>query len=272
MEHEIHTLIERWAEAVHRGDLDAVLADHADDIVMFDVPPPHRGVRGLDAYAATWPDFFAWQAAGAVFELVELEVTAGADVAVAHALLRCGTPDDLARRPDALLRLTVGLRRKDGRWIVHHEHHSFADTSSAPDEAGVRQVHHRWSELTRDRDLDGLMATIADDVVSYEHAGPLAYHGGDAVRTVCAQGLDAAPVDTPIDMTTPDLRVHVSGDLAVSWGLDRVRVGEGDAAHDVWSRSTRVFERRAGRWMMVHQHLSFPMDPDSGMARTDLAP
>ena len=37
---QIRTLVERWVEAVHAGDLDAVLADHARDIVMFDVPPP----------------------------------------------------------------------------------------------------------------------------------------------------------------------------------------------------------------------------------------
>jgi SnoaL-like domain len=44
---QIEALIENWAEAVHRGDLDAVLADHSDDIVMFDVPPPEDGVRGI---------------------------------------------------------------------------------------------------------------------------------------------------------------------------------------------------------------------------------
>ncbi|OWY59199.1 hypothetical protein B7486_75860, partial [cyanobacterium TDX16] len=45
-EAEVRALVERWAEAVQVGDLDAVLADHADDIVMFDVPPPEQGVRG----------------------------------------------------------------------------------------------------------------------------------------------------------------------------------------------------------------------------------
>ncbi|MDX6249325.1 MAG: hypothetical protein QOF10_2685, partial [Kribbellaceae bacterium] len=45
-EQEIRALIERWAEAVHQGDLATVLEDHAADIVMFDVPPPHDGVRG----------------------------------------------------------------------------------------------------------------------------------------------------------------------------------------------------------------------------------
>jgi ketosteroid isomerase-like protein len=34
-EHEIRTLIEEWAAAVHRGDMDTVLAGHSGDIVMF---------------------------------------------------------------------------------------------------------------------------------------------------------------------------------------------------------------------------------------------
>ena len=73
----IRALVYRWAEAVHDGDLAAVLAHHADDIVMFDVPPPHRGVRGLEEYRSTWPGFFEWQRSGALFEIVELESPPG---------------------------------------------------------------------------------------------------------------------------------------------------------------------------------------------------
>ena len=69
-EAEIRALIERWAEAVHTGDMDGVLADHAHDIVMFDVPPPEDGVRGIQAYRETWPPFFEWQRQGAVYVLV----------------------------------------------------------------------------------------------------------------------------------------------------------------------------------------------------------
>jgi uncharacterized protein (TIGR02246 family) len=128
-EQAIADLIRRWAAAVHEGDMATVLRDHADDIVMFDVPPPHEGVRGIDAYRATWPGFFEWQALGASFEIVELDVTAGPEVAYAFALLRCGTPDELARHPQQRLRLTIGLHKQAGRWIVAHEHHSFADST-----------------------------------------------------------------------------------------------------------------------------------------------
>ena len=124
----IRELILGWAEAVHAGDLEVVLADHADDIVMFDVPPPNDGVQGIDAYRETWPPFFQWQAQGASFEIVSLDVTAGSDVAFAHALLRCGSKEELAADPDNRLRLTIGLRKDGDRWIVTHEHHSFPVT------------------------------------------------------------------------------------------------------------------------------------------------
>jgi uncharacterized protein (TIGR02246 family) len=124
-EEQIRDLIARWAEAVHRGDLGGVLADHAQDIVMFDVPPPYEGLRGLDAYRASWPPFFQWQARGASFEIESLEVTAGDRVAFAYALLKCGTADQFAAHPENRLRLTLGLRKEDGRWVVAHEHHSF---------------------------------------------------------------------------------------------------------------------------------------------------
>jgi ketosteroid isomerase-like protein len=83
---------------------------------------------------------------------------------------------------------------------------------------------------------------------------------------VCARGLD---VGGDVNLAIPDLRVLAGEDLAVAWGLNRVRAGE-----DVerWSRGTRVFERRAGAWVMVHQHLSIPYDLETGEARTDLSP
>jgi uncharacterized protein (TIGR02246 family) len=127
-EREVRDLIERWIAAIVAGDLDTVLAAHSDDIVMFDVPPPYEGVRGIDAYSETWPPFFRWLASGAAFELQSLEVTAGTDVAYAYALLRCGTAQEFADNPDYRLRLTVGLTKEDGHWIVRHEHHSFPHT------------------------------------------------------------------------------------------------------------------------------------------------
>ena len=257
-EQQIETLIREWAAAVHEGNLPAVLADHSPDIVMFDVPPPEEGVRGMDDYRETWPPFFQWQASGAVFEVVSVEVTAGTDVAFAVALLRCGTPEEFERDPAGRLRLTVGLRKVDGRWQVTHEHHSFTDKSTPPEsgEAQIRSLHQGWFDGTADKDLDGLMANIAPDVVSYEQSGQLQVVGIDEVRERCRTGLESS--SGRIDVDIPDLTVRVSADLAVAWGLDRI-VAEGEES---LSRGSRVFEKRDGEWLMIHQHLSFPLAED----------
>ena len=122
---DVRRVIGDWHRAIVRGDLEGVVAAHTDDIVMFDVPPPERGVRGLADYEATWPPFFEWLSSGASFAIDELEVVGGHDVAFAWALLRCGSETELRERPDRRLRLTLGLRRLEAGWVIAHEHHSF---------------------------------------------------------------------------------------------------------------------------------------------------
>ena len=124
-EAEIRGIIERWIAAIQTCDHAGVQADHTDDLVMFDVPPPYDGVRGAAAYRDTWPPFFEYIDSGATFELLELDVTAGDSVAYAYGLLRCGTAEDFAANPDNRLRITMGLRKVGGRWLIAHEHHSF---------------------------------------------------------------------------------------------------------------------------------------------------
>ena len=117
IEAEIRNLIEAWADAVRRGDIECIVRDHLDDLVMFDVPEPVR-TTGLDAYRETWALFFRHNPPGPERLLVEdLAVTAGTDVAFAHGLLRIGGGEPRCR-------LTMGLRKVDGRWRVSHEHHS----------------------------------------------------------------------------------------------------------------------------------------------------
>ncbi len=124
-ETRIKTLLEDWADAVRRHDLPAILAHHARDMVMFDLPPPLQ-CRGIEAYERTWDLFFRYHKPGAAFDFRELAVTASADAAFAVAIMWCG-PDSSRNPADNagfLFRLTVGLRKVDGDWRIAHEHHS----------------------------------------------------------------------------------------------------------------------------------------------------
>ena len=127
-EGEIRVLIERWADAVQRQDIEAIVEHHAKDFVMFDVPPPNE-LEGIDAYRDSWTPFFEHFKNGGVFAIERLDVTAGDQAGFATALLRCGTKEELEKDPRTRLRLTVGLRRDQEHWLIAHEHHSYPSKS-----------------------------------------------------------------------------------------------------------------------------------------------
>lgn len=118
----VRTLVENWAQAVRDRDIDAILAHHSQDIVMFDVPPPLQST-GLDAYRKTWELFFKYTKEG-VFDVQELHVTAGETVAFCFAKMRC---EDTYKSDEYVpidFRLTIGLEKINGQWTITHEHHS----------------------------------------------------------------------------------------------------------------------------------------------------
>ena len=88
-EAEIRDLVESWAKAVRTKDLEGILANHSSEILMFDVPPPDQS-KGIEAYKKTWNVFVAWFQDSGVFDIKELNITAGDDVAFGTALMRCG--------------------------------------------------------------------------------------------------------------------------------------------------------------------------------------
>lgn len=122
-ERAIRDLIEAWAAAVRRRDVAGTLQSHSADILMFDVPPPLKS-EGIDAYRRTWDLFLSWSCDPVKFDVVELRVTAGADVAFAVALMQCAGREVSGERAELDFRLTVGLQKIDGQWVVTHEHHS----------------------------------------------------------------------------------------------------------------------------------------------------
>jgi uncharacterized protein (TIGR02246 family) len=128
-ERQIRALIEEWADAVRRHDLSDILAHHEQDIVMFDVPPPLQS-RGMDEYKKTWDLFFRYHKPSQAFDIEDLAITAGEDVAFAVAIMRCGSGTFSGPPTESgfLFRLTIGLRKVDGDWSVTHEHHSVPST------------------------------------------------------------------------------------------------------------------------------------------------
>ena len=121
-ETEIRALIDRWAKAVRDENRTAIRADHDADMLMFDVPPPFLS-QGLEAYMATWEKFFSSVEKPVTFHFTDVKVTAGNDVAFATAIGHC-VDRSSGKREELDFRLTMGLRKFNGRWRIVHEHHS----------------------------------------------------------------------------------------------------------------------------------------------------
>ena len=58
------------------------------------------------------------------FDFHDVKITSGKDVAFATATGRCVDIDPKDKREELEFRLTMCLRKIDGRWRVMHEHHS----------------------------------------------------------------------------------------------------------------------------------------------------
>ncbi len=113
----VETIVADWARAVSAGDRKGILAHHADDLLMFDFPDI---VEGKDAYDKTWDFFFANPKGAIVYEPSDIRTSAGQDVAFVACKVHC---DGTSAGP-LDFRLTVGLEKRNGEWVITHEHHS----------------------------------------------------------------------------------------------------------------------------------------------------
>ena len=116
----IRQLIDTLAEAVRAKDLDRMSRIFAPDIVSYDIEPPLRHV-GAGAKGSNWTRVFgAYRRLG--YEVRELAVTVGGDVAFVHSLNRLsGTLTD-GRQTATWVRWTGCFRKLDGDWRIAHDH------------------------------------------------------------------------------------------------------------------------------------------------------
>ena len=122
-ERQVRAVVDRIAAAIRDKDVDAVMAHYAPDIVAFDLLPPlqYRGAAMIRERLSRWLHSFQ----GAIgFDMRELAITAGDDVAFCHSLNRVSGRTTDGDVVDMWWRATNGFRRIPGGWVVTHGHSS----------------------------------------------------------------------------------------------------------------------------------------------------
>jgi ketosteroid isomerase-like protein len=151
------------------------------------------------------------------------------------------------------------------------------------DEGQIRKLIDAWAKALGAKDIDGVMSNYASEVVSFDLATPLRQRVGTAAYRKGLQEWFSTFQDS-IGYEIRELEIAVSGDLGVAHSINHMsgkrKIGENTDIHvqpgeemDVWVRSTIVFRKINGKWVITHEHVSVPFYMDgSYRAAIDLKP
>ena len=143
--------------------------------------------------------------------------------------------------------------------------------SATSTQAEIRAFLDSRSEAIRTKDLDRLLSFYSPDIVYFDIVPPLQYIGSAALRKRFSHWFDG--FESSIGQRIHDVTIETSGDLVVASML--IKAGgtrkNGDEV-EFWVRATSSFQRSANGWLITHEHVSLPVDLQSGTAVTNLVP
>jgi ketosteroid isomerase-like protein len=142
----------------------------------------------------------------------------------------------------------------------------------AVDEADIRQQIDKLVEAIRAMDLDGVKSIYAPDIVSFDVGPPLQVVGAEAKSR---NWVDAFTMfQRPLRFEIRDHTITVDGDMSFAHGFNRLSgtLQNGNRMDGSWVRATYCFRKIDGRWLVVHDHVSVPLDVATGRGVLDLEP
>jgi uncharacterized protein (TIGR02246 family) len=144
-------------------------------------------------------------------------------------------------------------------------------TTQTREDAEIRERVNALVLALRAKDINALMANYAPDIVTFDFRPPLQVRGADAYR----KNFEAwfASVQGPIGYEIGDLRITMRDDVAFCHSVNHVKstTTTGERA-DYWVRVTSGFQKMNDQWMIVHEHVSVPINMQTMQAALDLEP
>ena len=143
--------------------------------------------------------------------------------------------------------------------------------NKAKNEAAIRELIERFARAFRVKDVDGCMSVFAREIVSYDILPPLQAVGAETFVTHWQEFFES--YQGPIHVEFPDVSIAAGDDVAFSYCLHRI-AGTLKSGHktDFWLRWTAGWRKSNGKWLIVHEQVSVPVDLGSGKAMMDLKP
>ncbi len=138
-------------------------------------------------------------------------------------------------------------------------------TTHVHDENQIRHLLTAWTNAVMGKDLDGIVADYAAEIVLYDAIPPYKTIGRPAVRQAWANCLPFFPKIFQLELR--DLVIQVSGDLGMAHYLCHFApTPADDPCGQTWMRVTEGFRLTAGAWQVIHSHISVPFNPMNNQA------
>jgi len=136
------------------------------------------------------------------------------------------------------------------------------------DEAQIKALEQRIADGAKAKDVDAIMKNYApgETLLVFDVIPPREYKGADAFRKDWQGFLDSS--DGPITIENSDMNITSDGKMAFATYIARL-TGKGKDGNpmDVTMRITDVLlHKYTGKWLIVHEHVSVPVDLASGKA------
>jgi uncharacterized protein (TIGR02246 family) len=119
-EAQIRECLNKWIGALHAKNLGALMALYAPDAIAFDLMPPSQ----VDArrYRQNFERWFEMMPGPIEYEIHDLHIAASGDVAFSHNLGHVRATRANGEKADYWVRATVGFQKRNGQWLVTHDH------------------------------------------------------------------------------------------------------------------------------------------------------
>jgi ketosteroid isomerase-like protein len=141
-----------------------------------------------------------------------------------------------------------------------------ADKSAVVDDkAAIETLEKDFSAAFNAKDLDKVMSVYAPgkNLFVFDVVPPRQYVGWEAYKKDWKATFDAFP--GPIAFSISDLNVTVVGGVAYGHSVQEVHFTKSDGSKVAMTvRATDVYRKMHGRWLIVQEHVSVPVDLDTG--------
>ena len=139
--------------------------------------------------------------------------------------------------------------------------------SGSGDEAAIRTLEQNFAQAVKAKDVDKIMSAYEHSakLVIFDVIPPREYAGWDAYKKDWQDFL--ASFQGPITFEISGLNVTTVGNLAYGYSFQRVAgKGSDGSAVNMTVRVTDVYRKIDGKWPVVHEHVSVPVDLKTGKA------